>query len=173
MGTTIFQPVQPGSVVLRPRLESTAFVHLGSSILHSEPRAPLNTSIYSFACKVAMAVIDAVPSLEELSLVDVCGQQCMPGIETNLAELLLTAAEATPDRVCLEVEGESYTFAQAPPLPPLLAQSFDDDGVVHGTRETGAFGSRSLLSRESSLVVPSCIRAALRCVVCVPSHAGN
>ena len=75
--------------------------------------AHLNTSIYTFACKDAMAVIDAVPSLEELSLVDVCGQQCMPGIETNLAELLLTAAEATPDRVCLEVEGESYTFAQA------------------------------------------------------------
>ncbi|CAE7531485.1 unnamed protein product [Symbiodinium natans] len=85
MGTTIFQPVQPGSVVLRPRLESKAFVHLGSSILHSPPRAPLNTSIYSFACKVAMAVIDTVPSLEELSLADVCGQQCMPGIETNLA----------------------------------------------------------------------------------------
>ena len=60
-----------------------------------------------------MAAIVAVPSLEELSLVDVCGQQCMPGVETNLAELLLTAAEATPDRVCLEVEGESYTFAQA------------------------------------------------------------
>jgi len=59
-----------------------------------------------------MAMIDVVPSLEELSLVDVCGQQCMPGVETNLAELLLTAAEATPDRVCLEVEGESYTFAQ-------------------------------------------------------------
>ena len=104
-----------GSVALRPRLESYAFVHLGSSNLQSPPRAPLNTSIYSFACKVAMAVIDAVPSLEELSLVDVCGQQCMPGIETNLAELLLTAAEATPDRVCLEVEGESYTFAQAAP----------------------------------------------------------
>ena len=60
-----------------------------------------------------MAAIVAVPSLEELSLVDVCGQQCMPGVETNLAELLLTAAEATPDRVCLEVEEESFTFAQA------------------------------------------------------------
>eukprot|EP00439_Symbiodinium_sp_Y106_P035726 s6989_g4.t1 len=59
-----------------------------------------------------MAAIVAVPSLEELSLVDVCGQQCMPGVETNLAELLLTAAEATPDRVCLEVEEESFTFAQ-------------------------------------------------------------
>lgn len=60
-----------------------------------------------------MAAIDVVPTLEELSLVEVRGEQCMPGTETNLAELLLTAAVATPDRVCLEVEAESYTFAQA------------------------------------------------------------
>ena len=63
-------------------------------------------------CKVAMTTIEVVPSLEELSLVDVRGQQCMPGVETNLGELLLTAAETTPDNVCLEVEAESYTFAQ-------------------------------------------------------------
>ena len=37
----------------------------------------------------------------------------MSGAETNLAELLLTAAEATPDSVCLEVEAGSFTFAQA------------------------------------------------------------
>ena len=60
-----------------------------------------------------MALIEVVPTLEELSLVEVRGQQCMPGIETNLGELLLTAAEKTPDSVCLEVEAESYTFAQA------------------------------------------------------------
>ena len=59
-----------------------------------------------------MTTIEVVPSLEELSLVDVRGQQCMPGVETNLGELLLTAAETTPDNVCLEVEAESYTFAQ-------------------------------------------------------------
>ena len=80
----------------------------------SQYPAPLNTSILkALLCKVAMAVINVAPTLEELSLVDVNGQQCMPGVETNLAELLLTAAEATPDRVCLEVEAESYTFAQA------------------------------------------------------------
>ena len=64
-------------------------------------------------CKVAMTAIEVVPTLDELSLVDVRGQQCMPGVETNLGELLLTAAETTPDNVCLEVEAESYTFAQA------------------------------------------------------------
>ena len=63
-------------------------------------------------CKVAMTAIEVVPTLDELSLVDVRGQQCMPGVETNLGELLLTAAETTPDNVCLEVEAESYTFAQ-------------------------------------------------------------
>ena len=59
-----------------------------------------------------MTAIEIVPTLDELSLVDVRGQQCMPGVETNLGELLLTAAETTPDNVCLEVEAESYTFAQ-------------------------------------------------------------
>ena len=79
------------------------------SVIYTFQRLP---SIFTFACKVAMAI--AVPTLEEeLSLVDVCGQQCMSGAETNLAELLLTAAEATPDSVCLEVEAGSYTFAQA------------------------------------------------------------
>ena len=55
-----------------------------------------------------MTAIEVVPTLDELSLVHVRGQQCMPGVETNLGELLLTAAETTPDNVCLEVEAESY-----------------------------------------------------------------
>jgi hypothetical protein len=62
--------------------------------------------------KVAMAAVEGVPALEELSLVNVCGERCMPGDETNLGELLLTAANTTSENVCLEVEAESYTFAQ-------------------------------------------------------------
>ena len=59
-----------------------------------------------------MATVEGVPALEELSLVNVRGEQCMPGDETNLGELLLTAANTTSENVCLEVEAESYTFAQ-------------------------------------------------------------
>lgn len=36
----------------------------------------------------------------------------MAGSETNLGELLLTAAQATPGCVCLETEEASYTFEQ-------------------------------------------------------------
>ena len=77
-----------------------------------DPRIKTARSL-ALRCRVAMTAIEVVPTLEELSLVDVRGQQCMPGVETNLGELLLTAAETTPDDVCLEVEAESYTFAQA------------------------------------------------------------
>ena len=55
------------------------------------------------------------PTLEELALTtDVDGYSCMPGTETNLGELLTTAALATPDGVCLETQDGCYTFAQAP-----------------------------------------------------------
>ena len=36
----------------------------------------------------------------------------MAGSETNLGELLLTAAQATPRSVCLETEEAAYTFEQ-------------------------------------------------------------
>ena len=36
----------------------------------------------------------------------------MAGLETNLGELLLTAAQATPRSVCLETEEAAYTFEQ-------------------------------------------------------------
>ncbi|CAJ1385571.1 unnamed protein product [Effrenium voratum] len=45
-------------------------------------------------------------------LVEVDGQLCMPGHETNLGELLLTAAEKKGEGVCLEVDTACYTFAQ-------------------------------------------------------------
>ena len=53
-----------------------------------------------------------VPTLEELSLTEINGQQCMPGDETNLAELLLSAAEERPEGLCLETGSSCYTFAQ-------------------------------------------------------------
>ena len=57
---------------------------------------------------------NTAPTLEELALTtDVDGHSCMPGAETNLGELLTTAALATPDSVCLETEDGCYTFAQA------------------------------------------------------------
>ncbi|CAJ1424033.1 unnamed protein product [Effrenium voratum] len=45
-------------------------------------------------------------------LVEVDGQLCMPGCETNLGELLLTAAEKKGEGVCLEVDTACHTFAQ-------------------------------------------------------------
>jgi len=53
-----------------------------------------------------------IPKLEELSLTEINGQQCMPGDETNLAELLLSAAEERPEGLCLETGSSCYTFAQ-------------------------------------------------------------
>lgn len=53
-----------------------------------------------------------VPKLEELALTEINGEPCMPGVETNLAELLLTAAHSRPEGLCLEAEATCYTFAQ-------------------------------------------------------------
>lgn len=53
-----------------------------------------------------------VPKLEELALTEINGAPCMPGAETNLAELLLTAAQGRPEGLCLETEATCYTFAQ-------------------------------------------------------------
>eukprot|EP00435_Cladocopium_sp_Y103_P056731 s144_g19.t1 len=38
-----------------------------------------------------------VPKLEELALTEINGEPCMPGAETNLAELLLSAAQRRPE----------------------------------------------------------------------------
>ena len=60
-----------------------------------------------------MALEDMAPTLEELALTTVDGHQCMPGVETNLGELLTTAALAKPDSVCLETQDGCFTFLQA------------------------------------------------------------
>ena len=89
------------------------FLHGSNWLQHSAAirtfKRQLDRSL-ALRCKVAMTTIEVLPSLEELSLVDVRGQQCMPGVETNLGELLLTAAETTPDNVCLEVESRKLHF---------------------------------------------------------------
>ena len=61
-----------------------------------------------------MALEDMAPTLEELALTTgTDGYSCMPGLETNLGELLTTAALAKPEGVCLETEDACYTFLQA------------------------------------------------------------
>ena len=61
-----------------------------------------------------MALEDMAPTLEELELTtDTDGYSCMPGVETNLGELLTTAALAKPQGVCLETQEGCYTFLQA------------------------------------------------------------
>eukprot|EP00439_Symbiodinium_sp_Y106_P082882 s1547_g22.t1 len=60
-----------------------------------------------------MAFEDMAPTPEELALTtDIDGYSCMPGEETNLGELLTTAALEKPDGVCLETQDGCYTFMQ-------------------------------------------------------------
>ena len=61
-----------------------------------------------------MAFEDMAPTPEKLALTtDSDGYSCMPGVETNLGELLTTAALEKPDGVCLETQDGCYTFMQA------------------------------------------------------------
>ena len=65
-------------------------------------------------CRIILPAMFDANALELLhqQLVEVDGQLCMPGYETNLGELLLTAAEKKGEGVCLEVDTACYTFAQ-------------------------------------------------------------
>ena len=60
-----------------------------------------------------MALEHVAPTMEELALTtDIDGYSCMPGVETNLGELLTTAALAKPQGICLETQEGCYTFLQ-------------------------------------------------------------
>lgn len=65
------------------------------------------------------------------------GEECMPGVETNLGELLLSAAHATPDAICVETQTGCWSFAQvaqmAQAIRPVLRQSLNQ--VVQDTSE--------------------------------------
>ena len=100
----------------------------------------------------------------------------MPGVETNLGELLLTAAETTPDDVCLEVEAESYTFAQARQkksifftfsnheFGQLSSSSFNTTLIEHTFPKVDAFFAKTMLTGFEHLhshVVRSCFAHSL------------